>query len=451
MLTVNENPTAMSFAGVHYTVGGLGVPAARGCEDDLARVANVGLTFENAQYLRAAAVAIGSTARFRDVIRTFGSPAGETPAGFRVEISLMSDGLLLIDLVRDISRLANGVRRPTAVVFSADSANPYEVAPIAPLLGNLTCNPGIVYDLFINNPEANVGHEFDTLEEVMAELGRVLGPGCDVSVEIENPFEPDFDKILDTLAPFEAILSPYRLVVKVPHMGPVNAENVGQLLNGDRRLNAWYAAPSTEDAFRSHNLALRLREHGYRVNYTLMFEPYQTALALQARPYFINSFIRHRYSQSTRIAQLLAFYRASRDTSHLVKLREFLLASDHLSSDAPIHDLIDVLHYAEDLLSYRQLDKSEGRDGLDSVRHNLRLLRESCLADTRLIVCSMEGPANYPDIDKLTAEAEFGDVIDRLVITAEPNYLARFTSASHVVSYQRRFMAAAATAPSPRS
>lgn len=449
MLTVNDSSNGNGRAGVRYTLGGLGVAPARGCEEAVARVAHLALGLDDARFLQASATAVGITARFGDVIQTFGTPATELPAGFRVETSLMADGLLLVDLVRDISYDRNGMRRPTAVVFSADTANPYEVAPIAPLLGNLTCNPGIVYDLFINNPKANVGHEFNTLTEVMTELGRILGPGCDVSVEIENPFEPDFDKILDAIAPFKEILTPYRLVVKVPHMGPVNGGNVGQLLTGDKRLDAWYAAPSTEDAFRSHNLALRLREHGYRVNYTLMFEPYQTALALQARPYFINSFIRHRLMQSTRIAQLLAFYRASRDTSHLEKLREYLLTIDHLSSGAPIHDLVDVLHYAEDLLAYRQLDGEEGRDGLDAVRHNLRLLRQASLTDTRLIVCSMEGPVNYPDLDKLTAEAEFSDVIDRLVITAEPNYLARFTSASHVVSYQRRFMTAAATAAVP--
>ena len=361
----------------------------------------------------------------------------------------MADRLLLIDLVRDISYDRNGLRRPTAVVYSADTANPYEVAPIAPLLGNLTCNPGIVYDLFINNPCANVGHKFDTLEEVMSELGNILGPGCDVSVEIENPFEPDFNRILDAIAPFEAILSPYRLVVKVPHMGPVNAQNVSELLTGEKRLEAWYASPSTEDAFRSHNLALKLRESGYRVNYTLMFEPYQTALALQAKPAFINSFIRHRLIQSHRIAELLQSYRSTRDKAHLVVLREYLMATDHLSVGGPIHDLVDVLHYAEDLLAYRRFDVAEGRDGLDGVRHNLRVLRHAGLPDTRLIVCSMEGPNNYPDLDKLVVEPEFADVIDRLVITAEPNYLARFTSANQVVSYQRRFMAAAATARVP--
>ena len=446
MQTVNYNSNREGSIGLRHTLGHIGVPPARGDVDDVARVESLALKDEDARFLRTAATAIGVTARFRDVVATFNTPAGETPAGFRVEASLAADGLLLIDLVRDIGYDRNGARRPTAVLFSADTANPYEVAPIAPLLGNLTCNPGIVYDLFINNPEANVGHSFDTLEEVMSELGSILGPGCDVSVEIENPFEPDFNRVLDAIAPFEAILSPYRLVVKVPHTGPVNAQNVNDLLTGDKRLDDWYATPSTVDAFRSHNLALKLRDHGFRVNYTLMFEPYQTALALQAKPYFINSFVRHRLSQSRRIAELLDFYRSSRDKGHLVVLREFLLANDHLSAGGPIHDLVDVMHYAEDLLAYRRFDDAEGRDGLDSVRHNLRLLRQAGLPDTRLIVCSMEGPSNYPDLDKLTVEPEFADVIDRLVITAEPNYLARFTSANHVVSYQRRFMTAAATA-----
>ena len=31
----------------------------------------------------------------------------------------------------------------------------------------------------------------------------------------------------------------------------------------------------------------------------------------------------------------------------------------------------------------------------------------------------------------------------RVVITAEPNYLARFTSTNQVITYQRRFMNAA--------
>jgi hypothetical protein len=80
---------------------------------------------------------------------------------------------------------------------------------------------------------------------------------------------------------------------------------------------------------------------------------------------------------------------------------------------------------------------------LDSVRHNLRLFKNTNLDDTRLIICSMEGELNYPDIDKLLVEKEFEDLVHRVVVTAEPKYLARFTSCNQVVSYQRRFMNAA--------
>ncbi len=52
----------------------------------------------------------------------------------------------------------------------------------------------------------------------------------------------------------------------------------------------------------------------------------------------------------------------------------------------------------------------------------------------------MEGEYNYPDIDRLLADEAYSDVVDRVIITAEPNYLARFTSTNQVVSYQRRFM-----------
>ena len=55
----------------------------------------------------------------------------------------------------------------------------------------------------------------------------------------------------------------------------------------------------------------------------------------------------------------------------------------------------------------------------------------------------MEGDWNYPDIDRLLASDEFCDMADRVVVTAEPGYLARFTSTTQVISYQRRFMKAA--------
>ena len=105
--------------------------------------------------------------------------------------------------------------------------------------------------------------------------------------------------------------------------------------------------------------------------------------------------------------------------------------------------LFEVKETAEQVLQYRQFEGDGYKDGLDSVRYNLRLLRNCNLPDTRLIVCRMEGPTMYLDISNLLAEDEFKDMMDRLVITAVPDYLARFTSCNHVVAYQRRFMNAA--------
>ncbi|MDR2348305.1 MAG: hypothetical protein LBD90_06795, partial [Bifidobacteriaceae bacterium] len=245
---------------------------------------------------------------------------------------------------------------------------------------------------------------------------------------------------------FKNILSPYRVVIKVPHTGPVNASNVGQLLQGDKRFSQRYDAPATEDALRGHNLALKLRQHGYRINFTLMFEPYQTALALQAKPAFINAFIRHRAGQTAAIKRLIEFWDATEDQSYLEQLRAQLLAGDYLASSQADARLLDVLAAGREIVRYRRVDEAFGADGLDSVRRNLRWLRQSNLPDTRLIICSMEGGRNYPDIDALLSDPEYLDVIDRVVLTAEPAYLARFTSTNQVISYQRRFMNAAASA-----
>ena len=442
-MTVNYLKEVQGSLGINFSLNSLNLPAVRGQESLVNRIVDKKITFEEYKVLSEAASHIGVTERFVDVIKTFKVPEGETPAGFRIECFLESDRVLRADLVRDISYHKNGEKRPTKVIFSADSANPYEVAPIAGLLGNLTCNPGIVYDLFINNPKANIGNKFKTRDEVMLELGKVLGPGCDISVELNNPFEEDFNKILEEVEKFKEILSEYRLVVKVPHTGPVNSKNVHELLEGDKKFSLRYDEGTTEDALRGHNLALKLREHGYRINYTLMFEPFQTALALQAKPYFINSFIRHRLIQGETIKNLLGFYKMTGDKKHLESLRSFMISVDLLNKNEINKDLLDVMKLAEDCIKYRKLECDEGSDGLDSVRHNLRILKYNNLPDTRLIVCSMEGPYNYPDIDKLTTDPEFADVIDRLIITAEPGYLAKFTSTSQVVSYQRRFMNAA--------
>ena len=426
------------------TLKSLGVPAVRGDEAYVNRAIDTPIPFEDYKDLAGIVKYIGVTEQFKDVIDTFKVPEGETPAGFKREYSLAADGVLNIDLVRNIAYDKNGVPRPTSVLFSADSANPYEVAPISPFLANLTCNPGIVYDLFINNPKANVGGLYKTRDEVMAELGRILGPGCDISVELNNPFEEDFSKILEEAAKFREMFSKYRVVIKVPHTGPVTPENVHQLLEGDKKLDTNFADVTTAGALRGHKLCLDLTNAGYRINFTLMFEPYQTHMALQARPYFINTFLRHRLVQSTNFQKLISAYEATGDKKYQEAIVSYMLANDYITvAESENYNLDEAYKYAKSLVKYRHFNDAQGSDGLDGMRNNLRLLKNCNMPDTRLIVCSMEGPNNYPDIDKLINEPEFQDMQNRIVITAEPNYLARFTSTNQVISYQRRFMNAA--------
>jgi len=386
---------------------------------------------------------IGVTKRFEDVINTFETPDGETPAGFRIECGLEANGILKADLVRDIAYDKNGRKRPTNVLFSADSANPYEIDPVSKMIANLTCNPGIIYDLFINNPKANVGNQYKNRDEVMDAIGRILGPGVDISVELNDPFNKSDTEILEEVENFKEMLSEYRLVIKVPHTGPITNINVTELLSGNKKLTKGYQDVTTEGAFRGHNLALMLEEKGYRVNFTLMFEPYQTALAMQAKPYFINSFIRHRSMQSSLMNQCLVQFKTTGDVKYIEAIRDMFIEKDYLTHDQGQTDLLVVKKMAEEMLTYRHYYDSEGKDGLDAVRHNLRVFKNSNLDETKLIICSMEGEFNYPDIDKLLVEKEFEDLVHRVIITAEPKYLARFTSCSQVVSYQRRFMNAA--------
>lgn len=428
---------------INVNLNSLGLEAVRGEEAFVERVIDMPISMEDYKDLTQIAKYVGVTDQFKDVIATFDVPEGETPAGFKREISLDKDQVLRVDLVRDISYDKNGIERPTNVLFSADSANPYEVEPVSPLISNLTCNPGIIYDLFINNPKANVGNKYKTRDEVMAEIARILGPGCDISVELNNPFESDFNKIVEEVQKFEEMFSKYRLVVKVPHTGAVTPENVGQLLTGNKKLDARFDKVGTADALRGHNIALKLQQLGYRVNFTLMFEPFQTLMALQARPYFINTFLRHRLVQSTNIKKFVSQFEASNDTKALESLRDYFIANDYYTEADKDMPLDEVLKFGKDIIKYRHFEDAQGSDGLDGMRHNLRVLKNSNLKDTRLIVCSMEGPYNYPDIDKLLAEPEFVDMNKKVVITAEPNYLARFTSTNQVISYQRRFMNAA--------
>lgn len=426
-----------------YYFRNLNKDAVRGEEEYVSCIMDTEIEKDDFAVLKQEARWIGVTDEFKKVMKTFPMSEPGTPAGFERIFELDKDGVVRVDLKRNISYDKNGKLRPTNVLFSADSANPYEVAPISPLLANLTCNPGIVYDLFLNNPNANVGNQFKTREEVMAELAKILGPGCDVSVELNNPFEDDFDKILEEAAVFREIFSEYRIVIKVPHTGVVNGQNVSQLMHGDQKLDVRYDQVNTADALRGHNLALRLREHGYRVNFTLMFEPFQTQLALQAKPYFINTFLRHRLTQSQQIKKRLDAYKATGDVEELEKLRAFMAKNDYLTTADLNMDLNRVYQFGKDIIRYRHFEDAQGQDGLDGMRHNLRVLKNCNLEDTRLIVCSMEGEYNYPDIDKLLTEPEFAELNKKVVITAEPNYLARFTSTNQVISYQRRFMNAA--------
>lgn len=425
---------------------GEGASVINGEEGYVNRILDLPVTLEMLDEMKYVTKMIGVTQNFREVIDYFKVPESETPQGFRIEYVLEKDGVLRADLVRDISYDKNGQKRPTSVLFSADSANPYEVEPISRLIVNLTCNPGIIYDLFINNPKANVGGKFKTREEVMQEIGRILGPGADISVELNNPFD-DVQKCLDEAEKFREMLSPYRVVIKVPHTGPVTSQNMCELLEGDKMFKKKCDEGSTAEMVHGHNLALTLRDHGFRINFTLMFEPYQTAFALQAKPYFINSFVRHRQMQSASIKQYLDLYRVSDDRKFLTELRKFFIEKDYLPASAAGMDLFDVKKMGERIVKYRQVEEGfEGDDGLDSVRHNLRVLRNCNLPDTRLIICSMEGDTMYPALDSMLTEEEFEDMMDRVVITAEPEYLARFTSTNQVISYQRRFLNAAKTA-----
>lgn len=420
-----------------------GAKVISGHEEYYNRIKNVQLCKSNYLNFKDQVKNIVVSDKFKSIINEFKTPVGETPAGFRVEMDLIDNQTLEANLVRDISYDKNNQKRPSKLLFSADSANPYEVAPVKDYIANLTCNPGIIYDLFINNPEANVGNKFKTRDEVMEEIGRILGPGSDISVELNDPFNASKEQILEEAAKFKEMLSEHRVIIKVPHTGPVNASNVNELLTGDKSFNRRYDAGSTKDKFRGHELALMLHENGYRVNFTLMFEPYQVNLALQARPAFINTFIRHRGHHSMIINKQLELYKVSEDPKFLEDLRAFFLKNDFISPAESNMSLLQVKADAERILKYRNWHNSEGNDQLDDFKHSMRVLRNSNLPDTRLIICSMEGELNYPAIDKVLAEPEFEDMVDRVVLTTEPAYLAKFTTTPQVISYQRRFMNAA--------
>jgi len=301
-------------------------------------------------------------------------------------------------------------------------------------IANLTTNPQIIYSQFLNNPKANINNQFKDRFEVLEELCKLVGPGVDISCEVNNPFAPE-NELMEEISRMEEILTPYRLVVKVPHTGPLNKDNVGDFLNGT------YPAYDNGDSasyFYGHNLAYKLHEKGYRVNFTLMAEPHQTAMALLAKPYFINAFVERRNDQTKGISDLLRKLDVSGDPMYRDQLHEFMMKKDMLASDDK--DPIKAENKAREILAYRAPETHDGHDGLDSVRHSLRVLKQSNLPDTRLIVCNTKTDQMYFDIDKMLVEPEFADMKQRVILTCEPSYFGKYTCSPIIYSYQRSFL-----------
>ena len=111
---------------LNVTLDSLGLETVRGDESFVSRVQDMPVSKEEFFDLTKMAKYVGVTEQFKDVINTFHTPEGETPAGFKRELVMEKDGVVKVDLVRDISYDKNGILRPTNVLFSADSANPYE-------------------------------------------------------------------------------------------------------------------------------------------------------------------------------------------------------------------------------------------------------------------------------------------------------------------------------------
>lgn len=129
------------------------------------------------------------------------------------------------------------------------------------------------------------------------------------------------------------------------------------------------------------------------------------------------------------------------DPLYREQLHAYMMKADMLASCDT--DLAAAEKKARSLVKYRGLDTHDGHDGLDSVRHSLRVLKTANLPDTRLIVCNTKSAQMYYDIDKLVVEPEFADMKQRVVLTCEPEYFAQFTTSPTIYCYQRSFLNAA--------
>jgi hypothetical protein len=105
------------------------------------RVVNQPISADHFSFLKNHVRYVGVTSNFREIIDYF-----KTPAGFRIEYKLTESNVLRVDLGRDISFDRNGQKRPTKVLFSTDSANPYEVEPVKNVIASRTSVFGQIYD-----------------------------------------------------------------------------------------------------------------------------------------------------------------------------------------------------------------------------------------------------------------------------------------------------------------
>ncbi len=88
---------------INVKLSSLGLEPVRGEESLVERVKAMPVTMEDYKDLTGLAEYVGVTDQFKDVIKTFHTPEGETPAGFKRELVLDKERVLRVDLVRDIS------------------------------------------------------------------------------------------------------------------------------------------------------------------------------------------------------------------------------------------------------------------------------------------------------------------------------------------------------------
>lgn len=139
--------------------GSGGLEIVKGTSQDVwERIKNLNVSFEDYKSIAGCACYLGVTEEFKNILSTFPVEREKIPAGFCPKLILDEGRCVRVDLKRDISYGEDGVKRPTPILFSADSANPYEVKPLKNIIANLTCNPAIIYNDFINNLNANTGN-----------------------------------------------------------------------------------------------------------------------------------------------------------------------------------------------------------------------------------------------------------------------------------------------------